>query len=225
MQQQKAKSNTEQQDLMNYLQQRIQQIEQKLKMTTGHLKMQEEEYKEHLDKMVSLRNRYSKVILLLTEFIESFVEKDPSLLQRQNDIFLDIDAVKEADDVRDIDPETLVALGLVLLKQLQPYLHQLQTQEWEQGLSQAEQGGITADGSVLEEDRFEEGGNTENIRTLEARNVTLKQREDEQKLSFMRKMPQVNNPKQNNLEDIYEQHTDLQTRVGTVAMLSNMNES
>ena len=80
--------------------------------------MQEEEYREHLDKMVSLRNRYSKVILLLTEFIESFVEKDPSLLQRQNDIFLDIDAVKEADDVRDIDPETLVALGLVLLKQL-----------------------------------------------------------------------------------------------------------
>ena len=112
---------------MNYLQQRIQQIEQKLKMTTGHLKMQEEEYKEHLDKMVQLRNRYSKVILLLTEFIESFVEQDPSLLQRQNDIFLDIDAVKEADDVRDIDPETLVALGLVLLKQLQPYLNQLQT--------------------------------------------------------------------------------------------------
>ena len=66
--------------------------------------------------MINIRNRYSKVILLLTEFIESFVENDQSLLQRQNDIFLDIDAVKEAEDLQDVEPETLVALGLVLLK-------------------------------------------------------------------------------------------------------------
>lgn len=66
--------------------------------------------------MVNIRNRYSKVILLLTEFIESFVEKDPTILERQNDIYLDIDAVKEAEDLRNVEPETLVALGLVLLK-------------------------------------------------------------------------------------------------------------
>ena len=66
--------------------------------------------------MVNIRNRYSKVILLLTEFIESFVETDPSLLQKQNDIFLDIDAIKEAEDIQDVEQETLVALGLVLLK-------------------------------------------------------------------------------------------------------------
>ena len=68
--------------------------------------------------MVNIRNRYSKVILLLTEFIESFVENDPALLQKQNDIFLDIDAIKEAEDIQDVEQETLVALGLVLLKQL-----------------------------------------------------------------------------------------------------------
>ena len=68
--------------------------------------------------MVNIRNRYSKVILLLTEFIESFVENDPSLLQKQNDIFLDIDAIKDAEDIQDVEHETLVALGLVLLKQL-----------------------------------------------------------------------------------------------------------
>ena len=55
---------------------------------------------------------------MLTEFIESFVETDPSLLQKQNDIFLDIDAIKEAEDIQDVEQETLVALGLVLLKQL-----------------------------------------------------------------------------------------------------------
>ena len=68
--------------------------------------------------MVNIRTRYSKVILLLTEFVESFVEQDPTLLQKQNDIFLDIDQVKEAEDLTQVEPETLVALGLVLLKQL-----------------------------------------------------------------------------------------------------------
>ena len=110
---------------MNYLNQRIQQIEQKLQTTQNHLNLQEDEYQGLLDKMVSIRNRYSKVILLLTEFIESFVEIDPSILQRQNDIFLDIDAVKEAEDLQEVEPETLVALGLVLLKQLQPYVADL----------------------------------------------------------------------------------------------------
>ena len=61
-----------------------------MQTTQSHLNLQEEEYQGLLDKMISIRNRYSKVILLLTEFIESFVEKDPSILQRQNDIFLDI---------------------------------------------------------------------------------------------------------------------------------------
>ena len=52
--------------------------------------------------MVSIRTRYNKVILLLTEFVESFVEQDPTLLQKQNDIFLDIDQVKEADDIMQV---------------------------------------------------------------------------------------------------------------------------
>ena len=114
--------NDEQQDLMNYLNQRISQIEAKLHTTHDHLGLQEEEYRQLLEKMIGIRNRYSKVILLLTEFVESFVEQEPSLLQRQNDIFLDIDQVKEAEDLKNIEPETLVALGLVLLKQLQPYV-------------------------------------------------------------------------------------------------------
>ena len=110
---------------MNYLNTRISQIEQKLQTTQSHLSLQEEEYQSLLEKMINIRNRYSKVILLLTEFIESFVEKDPSLLQKQNDIFLDIDAVKEAENLQEVEPETLVALGLVLLKQLQPYVQDL----------------------------------------------------------------------------------------------------
>ena len=33
--------------------------------------------------------------------------------------------MKEAEDLREVDEETLVALGLVLLKQMQPYVQDL----------------------------------------------------------------------------------------------------
>ena len=62
--------------------------------------------------------KYSRAVLLITEFIESFVEKNPDLLQQQSDMFLDIDSIKEAEDVRSVSDETIVALCLVLLKQL-----------------------------------------------------------------------------------------------------------
>ena len=44
------------------------------------------------------------------------MEQDPTILQRQSDIYLDIDQIKESEDMREVEPESLVALGLVLLK-------------------------------------------------------------------------------------------------------------
>ena len=70
-----------------------------MQTTLNHLSLQEQEYQGLREKVTNIRNRYSKVILLLTEFIESFVEDDPTLIARQNEIFLDIDTVKDAKDV------------------------------------------------------------------------------------------------------------------------------
>ena len=47
-----------------------------------------------------------------------FINTNLTFVQKQNDIFLDIDAIKDAEDIQDVEHETLVALGLVLLKQL-----------------------------------------------------------------------------------------------------------
>ncbi len=130
--------------------------------------------------MISIRNRYSKVILLLTEFIESFVEKDQSILQRQNDIFLDIDAVKDSEDLKELDPETLVALGLVLLKQLQPYVQELSAVKHQENyIKHANEG---TDSVIHEEERLAK--EAYNIGELEHRPVHLKMREEENKLSF-----------------------------------------
>ena len=76
--------------------------------------------------MQDIKLKYSRAVLLLTEFIESFVEQNPELLQQQSDMFLDIDSIKEAENVSEVGDETLVALCLVLLKQLQPYITDLQ---------------------------------------------------------------------------------------------------
>jgi len=117
---------------MNYLNQRINTIEQKLKATHQHLFYQEEEYSGLLEKMQDIKLKYSRAVLLLTEFIESFVEQNPNLLQQQSDMFLDIDNIKEAEDMHDVQDETIVALCLVLLKQLQPYITDLSDSKHQQ---------------------------------------------------------------------------------------------
>jgi hypothetical protein len=76
---------------MNYLNSRIGYFEDKLKQTQSYLTQQEEEYTELIGKVSEVRNRYCRLAMLLTEFIESMVELDPEILQRQDDIYLNID--------------------------------------------------------------------------------------------------------------------------------------
>ena len=49
------------------------------------------EYEALLEKVWEFRNRYRKMALLLTEFVEHFVSKDADILNRQSDIYLNID--------------------------------------------------------------------------------------------------------------------------------------
>ena len=41
--------------------------------------------------MWEFKNRYRKMAILLTEFIEAFVSDDPEILNKQQDIYLNID--------------------------------------------------------------------------------------------------------------------------------------
>lgn len=75
-----------------------------------------------LEKVWEYRSRYGKMALLLTEFIEAFVQDDQEVLNRQQDIYLNIDEIKAAGKMDEIAPESLIALCLVLLKQLQPFI-------------------------------------------------------------------------------------------------------
>ena len=65
---------------------------------------------------MAIKAKYTRCDLLLAEFIEFFVERDQDLLNRQSDIFLDIDQIKEAEDFKELPAQSLVALCLVLRK-------------------------------------------------------------------------------------------------------------
>ena len=41
--------------------------------------------------MQDIKLKYSRAVLLITEFIESFVGEDPDILNKQQDIYLNID--------------------------------------------------------------------------------------------------------------------------------------
>ena len=69
-------------DLLEYLNERIGNYEQRLKQTQTHLKQQENEYEGLLEKVWEIRAKYAKCDLLLTEFIEHFVSEDPEILNR-----------------------------------------------------------------------------------------------------------------------------------------------
>ena len=84
-----------------------------------------------------------------------------------------------------MDPETLVALGLVLLKQLQPYVQDLSdVKHQENYMKTTNDGGETNIIHEIENVIPSPAG----LQDLESRPVHLKMREDENKLSFQKRM-------------------------------------
>jgi len=104
--------------LTKQLNKRIQAIEIKFKQTHNQLTLQQEEYADLIEKMKTIRTKYGKTALLLTIFIEHNITENPELLDKQNNIHLDIEQIKELESIKDMDSESAVALALVLLKQL-----------------------------------------------------------------------------------------------------------
>ena len=67
------------------------------------------------------REKYNRAALLLTEFLDDLLNQTPNILESQKDMHLNLEKIKEK-SFEDLQKEDKVALVLVLLKQLQPYL-------------------------------------------------------------------------------------------------------
>lgn len=58
---------------------------------------------------------------MLTDFLDDLLSNTPNILQTDNDLHLNLDKIKDT-PVDEMSKEDKIALVLVLLKQLQPYL-------------------------------------------------------------------------------------------------------
>lgn len=65
--------------------------------------------------------KYKKAALLLTEFLDDLLNQKPNILEQDKDMHLNIDKLKDT-RFEDLQKQDKIAIALVLLKQLQPYL-------------------------------------------------------------------------------------------------------
>lgn len=67
------------------------------------------------------REKYKRAALLMTEFLDDILTQTPNILESDKDMHLNLEKIKET-PIEDLEKEDKIALVLVLLKQLQPYL-------------------------------------------------------------------------------------------------------
>lgn len=71
--------------------------------------------------MQTSREKYKRAALLMTDFLDDLLNSSPTLLDTDQDMHVNLEKIKET-PIEKLDREDKVALVLVLLKQLQPYL-------------------------------------------------------------------------------------------------------
>ena len=67
------------------------------------------------------REKYKRAALLMTEFLDDLLNSTPNILDSDKDMHLNLEKIKST-PIEQLDKQDKVALVLVLLKQLQPYL-------------------------------------------------------------------------------------------------------
>ena len=100
---------------------KLEEIEKKLSKSQHEFENLKRENDELKDKMNVSREKYKRAALLMTEFLDDLLNSTPNILDSDKDMHLNLEKIK-ATPIEQLDKEDKVALVLVLLKQLQPYL-------------------------------------------------------------------------------------------------------
>lgn len=97
------------------------EIEKKLMRTSSEYELLQGDYVELQEKMNISREKYKRAALLMTEFLDDILNQTPNILESDQDMHLNLEKIKDT-PIEQLEKEDKVALVLVLLKQLQPYL-------------------------------------------------------------------------------------------------------
>ena len=75
------------------------------------------------EKLKNSREKYRRTVLLLTDYLDDLLNSSEHVLSTDQDMHLNLDDIKEAKiPIKDLEAKDKIALILVLLKQLQPYI-------------------------------------------------------------------------------------------------------
>ena len=114
-------NNKANEDLINFLEHKLEEIEKKLSRTQHDYENLQNDYTDLQKKMNISREKYKRAALLMTEFLDDLLNSTPNILDSDKDMHLNLEKIKST-PIEQLDKEDKVALVLVLLKQLQPYL-------------------------------------------------------------------------------------------------------
>lgn len=78
-------------DLINYLESKLEEIEKKLVNTQNEYESLQNDYMELQDRMNLSREKYKRAALLLTDFLDDLLTSTPNILQSDKDMHLNLD--------------------------------------------------------------------------------------------------------------------------------------
>jgi chromosome segregation ATPase len=78
-------------DMVNYLEQKLEDIEKRLAATQSEYETLQNDYMELQDKMNQSREKYKRAALLLTDFLDDMLTATPNILSQDKDMNLDME--------------------------------------------------------------------------------------------------------------------------------------
>jgi len=88
-------ANKQNEDLINFLEHKLEEIEKKLQKTQIEYESLQQDYVELQDKMNISREKYKRAALLMTEFLDDLLNQTPNILESDKDMHLNLEKIKE----------------------------------------------------------------------------------------------------------------------------------
>ena len=84
-------NNKANEDLINFLEHKLEEIEKKLQRTQSEYELLQSDYVELQDKMNMSREKYKRAALLMTEFLDDILNQTPNILESDKDMHLNLE--------------------------------------------------------------------------------------------------------------------------------------
>ncbi len=84
-------NNKANEDLISFLEHKLDEIEKKLHRTQSEYELLQQDYVELQDKLNISKEKYKRAALLLTEFLDDILNETPNILDSDKDMHLNLE--------------------------------------------------------------------------------------------------------------------------------------